>query len=113
MQYAVGNSIAGIGDPSSMQLVPTNAFRNTSRFFSPSGYTQGNFTIVIAPNAAVGSVAINGVPVSVFHPLPGGIFQYAVVSVGPAQSVVTSNQPVGVYAMGFTTGASYAHPTTF
>jgi hypothetical protein len=113
VQYAVGNSIAGIGDPAEMQLLPTNAFRNTARFYSPSGFAQGNFVIIVAPNAAVGSVAVNGVPVSGFTPLPGGGFQWARVPVLTAQSVVTSNLPVGVYAIGFTSFGSYAHPTVF
>jgi hypothetical protein len=113
MQYAIGFSIAGIGDPLSMQILPTNAFRSSARFFSPSGFSQGNFALIIAPNAAVSSVAVNGVPVTGFKPLPGGLHQYALAAVVTAQSVVTASQPVGVYAIGFTQAGSYGHPTTF
>jgi hypothetical protein len=113
VQFSVGISIAGIGDPSSMQILPTNAFRNSARFYSPSGFSQGNFAVIVAPTAAVSTVALNGVPVTGFKPLPGGSYQYAVTPVVTAQSVVTSSQPVGVYAIGFTSAGSYAHPTTF
>ena len=113
MQYATSLSVAGIGDPLSMQILPTNAFKSSARFYSPSGFAQGNFAVIVAPTSAVASVAVNGVPVTGFLPLPGGAFQYAVARVVTAQSVVTASQPVGVYAIGFTGYGSYGHPTTF
>lgn len=101
------------GDPLEMQIVPTSAFRNSSRFYSPSGFAQGNFVIIIAPNAAVSSVLLNGVAISGFKPLPGGAFQYAIAPVVTAQSVVTASEPVGAYAIGFTPFGSYGNPTVF
>jgi hypothetical protein len=115
IQY-FANSVAQnptFGDPLEMQIVPTSAFRNSSRFYSPSGFAEGNFVIIIAPNAAVSSVLLDGVAVSGFSPLPGGAFQYAVVPVITAQSTVTASLPVGVYAIGFTPYGSYGSPTVF
>jgi hypothetical protein len=117
VQFYADSELAGtsgvLGDPLEMQLVPTNAFKSSSRFYSPSGFSQGNFAMIIAPASAVSSVAINGAPVSGFKPVPGGAYQYAVVPVVTAQSVVTANQPIGVYAIGLTPFGSYGSPTTF
>ena len=117
VQFYADSVLAGngsiLGDPLSMQILPTNAFRSTSRFYSPSGFSQGNFAMIIAPSSAVSGVALNGVTVSGFKPMPGGAYQYAIVSVVTAQSVVTASQPVGVYAVGLTPAGSYGHPTTF
>jgi len=117
VQFFADSVLAGngttLGDPLSMQILPTNAFRNTARFYSPSGFAQGNFAIIIAPTSAISSVALNGVPVSGFAPLPGGTYQYVVTPVVTAQSVVTASQPVAVYTIGLTPFGSYGAPTAF
>jgi hypothetical protein len=113
VQFGVSPYNTILGNLASTQIVPTGAFRTTSRFYSPSGFDQGNFAIIIAPTAAIGSVTINGALISGFLPLPGGAYSYVTVPVGVGQSVLTASQPVGVYAIGFSQSGSYGSPTTF
>ena len=104
-----------------MQLLPTSNFGKSFRFYTPAddpvaaqfGYPLlSRFAIIIAPNAGIGSVQLNGAAVNGFTPLPGGTYQYAVVPVPQGQNVVTSTQPITVYSVGFGSGA-YATPTGF
>ncbi|MBI3304702.1 MAG: hypothetical protein HYZ72_21775, partial [Deltaproteobacteria bacterium] len=111
VQYAVGINRAGIGDPFEMQILPTGAFRDTYRLFAPSGFSPS--AIIIAPNSAVPSVTLNGLPVTGFAPLPGGTHQFVVTSVPTGQSVVAAAEPIGVYGIGFTSFGSYGYPAGF
>jgi hypothetical protein len=112
-QYAVGNAQAGIGDPFQMQIVPTTAYRESFRLFTPSGFGQGTFAIITAPNSAVPSVTLNGAAVTGFQPLPGGTHQFRVIAVPSGQSLITASGPVAVYGIGFTGFASYGYPAGF
>ncbi len=112
-QYAVGYNTAGIGDPFSMQLVPTGVFNPSSRFYAPPSLGFTNYAIVIAPNSAVGSVQLNGTAIAGFKALPGGAYQYSVVAVGSGQNLVTSPSGVAVYSVGFEPYASYGSATRF
>lgn len=112
-QYAVGIQRAGIGDPFQMQLVPTSAYRDTFRLYTPGGFNQGTHTVIIAPNAAVPSVTLNGVLVAGFQPLPGGSHQYVVVPVPVGQSVISAAQPIAVNGIGFGNFISYGYPVGF
>ena len=109
-QYAIGIQQAGIGDPFQMTLVPTSAYRDSFRLFTPSGFTQGTFAVITAPNSSVASVKLNGVAVTGFQPLPGGTHQYKVVAVPTGQSVVTASGPITVYGIGFAQFAAYGYP---
>lgn len=112
-QYAVGYSQAGIGDPFQMQLIPTKLYKNSYRFYTPSGFNQGTYALIIAPTSALSSVLLNGLPVTGFRALPGGTHQYAVVFVPNGQSIVSASQPIAVYAVGFAYGLSYGYPAGF
>jgi hypothetical protein len=109
-QYAIGIDQAGIGDPFQMSLVPTSAYHDSFRLYTPSGYSQGTYALITAPNSVVASVKLNGVSVTGFLPLPGGTHQYKVVAVPSGQSVVTASGPVAVYGIGFAQFASYGYP---
>jgi len=102
-----------LGETFEMEIVPTGGFTTTSRLYSPSGFDFGNFATIIAPTGATGSVTLNGTAVTGFTALPGGTYSWATVAVPTGQSVVTASQPVGVYATGFGTYASYGNPTSF
>ena len=112
-QYAVGLGQAGIGDPFQMQLIPTHAWRQSFRLYSPSGFANGTFAVITAPNGAVPSVTLNGAIVGGFQPLPGGTHQYRLVPVPIGQSVITASQPITVYGVGFGNAISYGYPAGF
>jgi len=113
MQYATGVGNAGLGDPFSMQMVPVGNFAQSFRFYAPPNAGWTSYAGIIAPNAGVGSVQLNGAAVTGFKPLPGGAYQYAVVRVPDGQSVVTSPEPITVYSYGFQEAGSYGAPTRF
>jgi hypothetical protein len=113
MQYMPGYTVSAVGDPFSMQIIPTNAFATSFRFYAPSNSGWTSQAIVIAPNSGTSSVQLNGKSVSGFSPLPGGTYQYATVNVPDGQNVVTSTQPMTVYSIGYYPYASYGTPTRF
>jgi hypothetical protein len=104
-----------VGGPSALQVVPTNAFRNEFRL---TGSTSvANFVIIVAPNAAVSSIKVNGATLAqgaAFIPLPGGLYQWTFYPVF-MESVFTANAPFGVYSVGFGVSplGSYAFPVAF
>lgn len=105
-QYLQGGGVNA--DPFQMQLVPTHAWKEAFRFYSPGGFS--NSTIIIAPNAAVASVKLNGVAVTAFQALPGGTHQYRIIAVPTGQNVVTADLPISVSAIGFGNAQSYGYP---
>jgi hypothetical protein len=113
IEYMTGVGITGVGDPFSMQLVPVTSFAQSFRFYAPPNQGWTNQAIIIAPNNAVASVQLNGIAVSGFLPLPGGAYQYAVVSVPDGQNFATASQPITVYSIGYQYAGSYGSPTRF
>jgi hypothetical protein len=113
MQYPTGFLSSGFGQPSDMQLVPVTSFNNSFNFYAPPDLGWTSYAVIIAPNSAVGSVQLNGSTVSGFTPLPGGAYQYAVITVPDGQNNIVSPQPIGVYSIGFIVFESYSTPTRF
>jgi hypothetical protein len=113
MQYMTGITNTGVGDPFSMQLVPTTSYASSSRFYAPPGQGFTNQAIIIAPNSAITAVQLNGAAVSGFTPLPGGAYQYVIVNVADGQNLVTAPQPIAVYSIGYQSYSSYGSPTRF
>jgi hypothetical protein len=95
------------GYPFSMQLLPVTSFTPAARFYAPQtqAYWQHitSYAVVVAPNAATGSVQLNGTPVdpSSFAALPGGEYQYAKIPVPDGQNIVTAAAPIAVYTLGY------------
>jgi hypothetical protein len=114
MQYAASNSgNGGTGDPFSMQMVPLTNYAQSFRFYAPPNAGWTSYATIIAPNAGVASVQLNGAAVTGFKALPGGTYQYAVVPVTDGQNVVTAGQSITVYSIGFQGFGSYGAPTRF
>jgi len=113
MQYATGLENAGIGDPFSMQIVPVSNYAQSFRFYAPPNDGWSSYASIITPTGGIGSVQLNGAPVTGFQPLPGGAYQYVVVPVIDGENVVTTGQPSTVYSIGFQNSGSYGAPTRF
>lgn len=70
-QYMKGTGSTGTGDPSMMQVISTNRYPCHHRFYSFSGYDynpdtlDGSYVAIIAPYYALGSVRLDGVPLSI------------------------------------------------
>ena len=113
MQYPTGFMSNGTNQFSAMQLIPLTSFKSSSTFYAPADLGWSNNAVVIAPNNAVGFVQLNGKSISGFTPLPGGLYQFAVISVPDGQNSVTSPQPVAIYSLGFLSFEAYSTPTRF
>jgi len=111
-QYSRGGEVDPYNanrDPMEMLIIPTDLYLNSYRLYTPTGYAP-NYLNIIAASSAVGSVQLDGNPVSGFSPLPGGAYQGVAVVVGAGQHVVTASGPMAVYSYGFALAASYGYP---
>ncbi len=94
IQYASGSTP---GDSLEIQTIPVSAFNNQSfRFWVEGEGTTHKYAIVIAPNAAVSSITLDGAPVTGFVPLPGGLYQQAIVGLVTSIHLMTASQPISV-----------------
>lgn len=111
MHYGTDQAVGADSTPPPFQmpLMPIANFGTSFDFYAPPApllagvpTCSSNTALIVAPNAAVGSVQLNGtvVAASSFSTLPGGAYQYAQLPVPDGMNVVTSTQPVMVYAVG-------------
>jgi hypothetical protein len=124
VQYSTCSAgcVGELGGVFEMQLLPISDFGKAFRFYAPAddpvavqrGFVLwSRYAVVVAPNAAVDSIQLNGNPVNGFIGLPGGSYQYAIVPVPQGQNVVTSTLPITVYSIGFDGNYAYGTPTSF
>jgi hypothetical protein len=105
------------GGPSSIQLLPTPAFKTQQSLLPVTTGALVNFAIMVVPNSAVSTIELNGAPYPAsFLPLPGGKYQWAFVF--PAIATVatfTANAPIALYSTGFgiPPSGSFAFPVSF
>ncbi|MGA7408997.1 MAG: hypothetical protein WBW33_00845, partial [Bryobacteraceae bacterium] len=115
----ISNAGQTFGGPSSLQVLPTAAFK-TQQTLLPILSGSVNFVIIVAPNSAVASLQLNGVPSSSsFAPLPGGEYQWAFafpfLSALSGPATFTADAPIAVYSTGFGIPpvGSFAYPVAF
>ncbi len=98
-------------DPFEMLIPPLEQFLAGYTVSTPaSGFTT-NVINVVAPDAAIGSVAVDGaaVPASDFSPIGSTGFSGAQVDVALGAHNVTGTQPFGVFSYGFGSFDSYGY----
>ncbi|HHW11357.1 MAG TPA: hypothetical protein GXX29_15485 [Firmicutes bacterium] len=109
-QYGAGLERTPINqnrDPFFVQIIPTNRFLKEFRFYSLSGYFL-SFINIVAPTGT--NVALDGVPVVGFSPMPGGTHIWNTLQVDAGEHVVTADQPAMVYVYGFRIRSGYGYP---
>lgn len=114
-QFLVGQDYAGYnsagdngqGDPAMSLAIPTEQFRTSYSFLTPSTYPTG-YVNVTAPNGA--TVMLDGSPVSGFAPVGSTGFSVAQVSVRPGQHSISSDRAFGIVVYGYGSYTSYMFP---
>jgi hypothetical protein len=112
--YTVGNSDAGMGDPSMLVLDPAERWERGALAFLPKGYTHS--LAIIAPVAAVGSVRIDGEAVyGTWNRVGDGRdFRYVRLDGLPSGEYrVTCDEPIFVEVSGYlpdNTEGAYSYP---
>jgi hypothetical protein len=112
-QYSNGSSFDGVtSDPFMLIVPPFEQFLANYTVTTPATVFQINFINIVAPNSAVGSVAIDGVaiPAADYTPIPGTSFSGVARSVTVGSHNLTGPQPFGVSVYGFASFDSYGYP---
>ena len=113
-QFSNSSSYDGVtSDPFMMLIPPFEQFQQGYTITTPaSGFAQ-NFVNVVAPDAAIGTIKLDGtvVPASAFSPIGSTGFQGAQLDVALGSHTVTGDgQPFGVFVYGFDSFDSYGYP---
>jgi len=111
-QYANGSTFSGNpGDPFMMLIPPLEQFLANYTVTTVNGYVV-NFINVVAPQAIVGTVTMDGVaiPAGSFSPIGSTGFYGAQVTVQPGSHTLNGTLPFGVFVYGFNTDDSYGYP---
>lgn len=112
-QYSNGTSFDGVtSDPFEMLVPPFEQFLAAYTVTTPASGFAINYINVVVPNAGVGSVTLDGVPIpaAAYTPIPGTSFSGAqrLVSVGAHN--LAGPLPFGLFVYGFADADSYGYP---
>lgn len=112
-QYSNGTSFDGVtSDPFEMLVPPFEQFLASYTVTTPASGFGINFINVVAPNAAVGSVTLDGVPIppAAFTPIPGSTFSGTQRPVALGAHNLAAPLPFGTFVYGFASADSYGYP---
>lgn len=104
---------AVLGDPSMVNVIPPEQYLSSYGFSTIGGSMfRLNFVTIIAPNASVGLLTLDGAPVppSQFSPIRGTSFSSAVVPITQGPHATESPQPHGITVEGLDEANSYIFP---
>ncbi|RZL04958.1 MAG: hypothetical protein EOO62_20175, partial [Hymenobacter sp.] len=113
-QYSNGSSYDGVvSDPFMMLIPPLEQFLGSYTVTTPASGFSGNYINVVAPNAAVGTVRLDGAVVAASSFSAVGSSGYSTaqltVSLG-AHQLMGGIYPIGAFVYGFDTYDSYGYP---
>jgi hypothetical protein len=111
-QFANGSSFSGNpGDPFMMLIPPLEQFLGDYTVINVTGYVA-QFINIIAPNAIVGSITMDGVPIPTASYTAIGASGYsgAKVTSSTGSHHLAATQPFGVFTYGFNTDDAYGYP---
>jgi hypothetical protein len=112
-QYSNGSSFDGVAsDPFMMLIPPVEQFLTSYAFTTPPPEFPRNFVNVVARDAAVGAIALDGtiIPPSSFVAIGTSGFSGAQVPVPPGSHRVVGPLPFGAAVYGFADGTAYGYP---
>jgi len=112
-QYSNGTTFDDVtSDPFEMLIPPFEQFLSRYTVTTPASGFSTNFINVVAPDAAVGSITIDGdaIPAASFTPISGTGFSGAQVAVVLGPHTLVSTQPFGAFVYGFADFDSYGYP---
>jgi hypothetical protein len=112
-QFSNSSSFDGVtSDPFMMMVPPFEQYQTGYTVSTPATGFPNNFLNIVAPDAEIGSIAVDGtvVPASDFTPIGSTGFQGAQVDIAIGSHTVTgSGRPFGVFAYGFASFDSYGY----
>ncbi len=111
-QFSNGSTFSGEpGDPFMMLIPPLEQFLPKYTVTTVSGYVA-HYINLIAPNAIVGSLSMDGVvvPAGSFTPIGSTGFSGAQLTVDPGTHNLQGTLPFGVFIYGFNQDDSYGYP---
>lgn len=112
-QYSNGQSFDNVvSDPFMMLIPPFEQFLAGYTVTTPASGFDVNFVNVVAPNAAVGSVLLDGspIPVASFTAIGSSGFSGAQVPISLGSHTLTGTLPFGAFVYGFAQADSYGYP---
>lgn len=113
MQYSNGTTFDDVtSDPFQMMIPPFEQFLSRYTVSTPADGFTGNFVNVVAPNAAVGSILLDGtaIPAGEFTAIGTSGFSGAQVDVELGSHTLSGPLPFGVHSYGFASADSYGYP---
>jgi IgGFc binding protein/Bacterial Ig-like domain (group 1) len=113
MQYSNSSSFDGVtSDPFQMMIPPFEQFLAGYTVSTPASGFALNFVNVVAPNAAVGAITLDGsaIPAASFTAIGGSGFSGAQVPVDLGSHTLSGPLPFGVHSYGFSDFDSYGYP---
>jgi len=114
-QFMTGNGSGGatLGDPAMANMIPTEQYLNHYTFSTVGGgqFVQ-NFVSIIARNADIGLVLLDGVavPGASFTAIPGTTYSAAIMALSSGTHQTTSPTPHGITVEGYNNFDSYSYP---
>lgn len=112
-QYSNSTSFDGVtSDPFEVIVPPFEQFLAGYTITTPASGFAINFVNVVASNAGVGAIAIDGViiPAGNYTPIPGSGFSGVAVPITVGNHSLSGPGPFGLTTYGFATADSYGYP---
>jgi IgGFc binding protein/Divergent InlB B-repeat domain/Bacterial Ig-like domain (group 1) len=113
MQYSNSSTFDGVtSDPFQMMIPPFEQFLAGYTVSTPASGFPTNFINVVAPNAAVGAITLDGspIPAASFTMIGSSGFSGAQVPVALGSHTLSGPLPFGVHSYGFASFDSYGYP---
>ena len=112
-QYSNGTTFDGVtSDPFMMLIPPFEQFLADYTVTTPATVFQINYINVVAPNAAVGTIDLDGVPIppASFTAIGASGFSGAQLPVAVGSHNLVGALPFGAFMYGFASADSYGYP---
>lgn len=110
VQYMLGETVVGTGDPSMTQAVPTDQWRTRYLFHAPTNY-ETSFVTIVAPLTA--SISLDGTAVTDWTPIGASGLRVARVQLGAGAGgdhEIIGNESFGITVYGYGRYTSYWYP---
>ena len=112
-QYSNSSSFDGVtSDPFEMLIPPYEQFLSSYTISTPATGFDPNYVNVVAPNAGVGLITLDGVPIPAgsYTPIGASGFSGAQVLISSGSHHLAGLLPFGVFTYGFASYDSYGYP---
>jgi hypothetical protein len=114
-QFMTGQGSPGAisGDPAMVNAIPPDQYLQAYTFSTVSGgQFSSHFLTLISPDAAIGSVRLDGAPIAAgqFSPITGTGYSSVLLPLPEGSHTTASPQPHGITVEGFNSFDSYIYP---